>query len=155
MMLAQADAFDDLSAGEAVMALLLALFVFLPLCLAIGAVILRIAARWVAQLDIPFGSAMLTVFLTYLANLPLSFLIGFIVGTAMAGADEKVVELAANLVALPLGVLLQGLIIGHRHKIGFGKGVLVVLGMIAIAIALAILFGLVVFVIALAVGFLA
>lgn len=150
-MLAQANELEGLTSTGAILGILLALLVILPLGLLIGAIIHRAAAAWVTKIHVPMGSAMLTVFLCHVANLAVGFAIGGVVGVLLAEMDERTLNLVIKLAALPFGLLAQGAIVGARLKVGLGWGTLVVLAQLAIVLAIALCVG--AFVIGLIVAF--
>ena len=111
----------------------------------IGAVILRAAAKWVQKLDVGFGNAYVTVLLSVIANLVLGAIIGFSVGAATQSMDAVN---AVSLLMMPVGFLIQSGIISSRLQIRFGRGCLVSLAMIGVAIGIFVVVGIVVFIIA-------
>ena len=111
----------------------------------IGAVILRAAAKWVQKLEVGFGNAYVTVLLSAIANLVLGAIVGFGVGAATQSMDAVN---AVSLLMMPVGFLIQSGIISSRLQIPFGRGCLVSLAMIGVAIGIFLVVGIVVFIIA-------
>jgi hypothetical protein len=99
----------------------------------IGAVLLRAAAKWVARLDVPFGKAYWTVYIAYICNFALAHLLGSAVAydTNSIGAVNVL-----QVIVLPVGFLIQSGIISSRLELSFGKGCLISITMIGIALAI-------------------
>lgn len=99
----------------------------------IAAVLLRAAAHWVAQMDVPMGKA----FGIGVVNMVLGYIVSL--GAKMLGvaAGNPVV----SLVSLPLGFLLQAVIITVALPVNFGKGLLITLVMMLLVLAIALVLG--------------
>lgn len=111
----------------------------------IGAVILRAAAKWVQKLDVNFGNAYVTVLLSSIASMVLVAIVGVCVRAATGSMDSVN---AVSLLMTPIGFLIQAGIISSRLRIPLGRGVLVSLAMIGVAIGIAMIVGVLVFIIA-------
>jgi hypothetical protein len=91
----------------------------------IGTVFLRAAAQWVASLDVPFGKAFATVFISSLIGIVVGFLLQLIV-----------VEMpAVQFLSFPIGLLVQAGVLCLLLSITFGKALLISLVMWALNIA--------------------
>ena len=128
---------------EIIGALFVALIAALILSL-IGAIILRAAAKWVIKEDITFGNAYATVFIAYVVNTIIGFVLGF--GAVVATHSKEAVD-AMSLLMLPVGFLIQSGIIASRLKTPFGKACLISLAMIAVAIGIMMAVGVIIFII--------
>jgi hypothetical protein len=116
----------------------------------IGAIILRAAVKWVKKLDIPFGSAYVTMLIAGFINYFLGFVVGAVVGMAAHGNESALIVMQLGL--LPLGFLIQAAIISARHAMSFGSAVLVELAMMLITLIIGVIIGVFVLVIFLAFG---
>lgn len=91
----------------------------------IGAVFLRAAAQWVVSLDVPFGEAYVTVFISWLIGMGVGFLLQLIV----------VAIPAVQFLSFPIGLLVQAGVICWRLSVTFGKALLICLVMMVLSIA--------------------
>ena len=115
----------------------------------IGAIVLRAASKWVAKMDVPFGRAYWTVFNCTIVNFTLGFVLGLVVGYT-TGSTEAVNVL--SIIMFPIGFFIQSGIISSRLKLSFGKACLVSLTMIGIVLGIALVVGLIIFLIMQATG---
>ncbi len=99
----------------------------------IGAIFLRAAAKWVAKLEVPFGAAYCTVFLSTLANGILGFVLGIAVGTA---TQSKEAVNVLQVFMVPVGFVITAAIISRRIKVTFGRACLINLVMLALGIVI-------------------
>lgn len=99
----------------------------------IGAVFLRAAAKWVESLDVPFGEAYATVFISWLIGMGVGFLLQLIV-VAMP---------AVQFLSFPIGLLVQAGVFSWRLSVTFGKALLISLVMVALSI---VVFGIAAFI---------
>lgn len=103
------------------MGILIVLIIIAIICL-IGAVFLRIAAKLVDSLDVPFGEAYATVFIAALACWAVGMILGF-----MTRAMPTM-----RFLSLPINLLVQAGIFAWRLSITFGKALLISLVMIVL-----------------------
>ena len=103
------------------MGFLIVLIIIAIVCL-IGAVFLRIAAKIVDNLDVPFGEAYATVFIAALA----CWAIGMIFGFIARGAP------AIRFLSFPINLLVQAGVFGWRLELSFGKALLISLVMLVL-----------------------
>jgi hypothetical protein len=123
---------------EGTLILLGGYFVILPIALLAVAVLLRAGSKWVAGLDVPFGSAYVTALLCGLANLGVIKLLEHMVGLALsAPSDSELTRTVANAVSIPVGLLVQAGIISARQRVRFGRAILISLVMLLIAAVIA------------------
>ncbi len=113
------------------MGILIVLIIVAIVCL-IGAVFLRIAAKLVDSLDVPFGEAYATVFI--------AALVGWVVGM-MLGYIFRAMP-AVRFLSIPINLLVQAGVFAWRLSITFGKALLISLVMIILWIAVWIIAGL-------------
>jgi hypothetical protein len=113
------------------MGILILLIIVAIVCL-IGAVFLRIAAKLVDSLDVPFGEAYATVFI--------AALVGWVVGM-MLGYVFRAMP-AMRFLSIPINLLVQAGVFAWRLSITFGKALLISLVMIILWIAVWIIAGL-------------
>jgi hypothetical protein len=109
----------------------------------IGAIVLMAATKWVVKCRVPFGEAYWTVFICSIVNFMLAFVLGFVVGST--GSTEAVRVL--QILLLPVGFLIQSGIISWRLDLPFGKACLVSITMIGIVLGIALVVGVVFFLI--------
>ena len=109
----------------------------------IGAVTLRAAAKWVQKLEVGFGNAYVTALLSALANLGLGCVIGLAVGVAAHPAVTESTVTVIAFSAFPVGFLIQSGIVSSRLQIPFGRGCLVSLAMIGVAIGISLVAGII------------
>jgi len=102
----------------------------------ISAVILRAAAKWVEDLEIPYGEAYVTMLLSGVVNLIMGALVGFAVGFGTGSINAVQ---AAALLLVPVGFLIQSGFISSRHEVSFGSGFLISLLMIGIGLAIGLI----------------
>ncbi len=113
------------------MGILILLIIVAIVCL-IGAVFLRIAAKLVDSLDVPFGEAYVTVFIAALVCWAVGMILGF-----MARAMP-----AVRFLSLPINLLVQAGVFAWRLSITFGKALLISLVMIVLWIVVWFIAGL-------------
>ncbi len=113
------------------MGILIVLIIIAIVCL-IGAVFLRIAAKLVDSLDVPFGEAYATVFIAALA----CWAVGMILGFMARGMP------AVRFLSLPIDLLVQAGVFAWRLSITFGKALLISLVMIVLWIVVWFIAGL-------------
>ena len=113
------------------MGILIVLIIIAIVCL-IGAVFLRIAAKLVDSLDVPFGEAYATVFIAALVGWAVGMILGF-----MARAMP-----AVQFLSLPINLLVQAGVFAWRLSITFGKALLISLVMIVLWIVVWFIAGL-------------
>jgi hypothetical protein len=130
-----------LAIGLAVILLVLTLVLF------IGAVILRVAANWAVNQEIPLGSAMVTTLLNGVANFLMGIPVAVLLGASNAGKEG---ELAARILMMPLSFIVLAALISGRHNMSFGKGawvaffmylISILIGIAVAVIVIAVLFG--------------
>ncbi len=114
----------------------------------IGAIVLRAASQWVAKLDVPFGKAYWTVFICSIVNFILGYVLGFVVGST----DSTEAVAVLQIILLPVGFFIQSGIISSLLEISFGKACLVSITMIGIFLGIALVVGLIIFLIMQATG---
>lgn len=86
----------------------------------LSAIVLRAAAKWAENRELPFGAAYGTMFQAYLVALAMSLPTGFILG---ASGTSEVVILATQVPLSLVGFLVQSAMISSRHDLPFIKGV--------------------------------
>jgi hypothetical protein len=100
----------------------------------IGAIFLRAAAKWVAKIEVPFGTAYVTVFLSTLVScIPLGFVLGIAVVTA---TQSKEAVNVLQVFMVPVGFVITAAIISRRIKVTFGRACLINLVMLALGIVI-------------------
>ena len=88
--------------------------------IAIGAVILRAAVKWVVKIDLPFGPACGITVVNLVANWIVGFAIGLgfgaVVGVRATGRGPDPSQIFASLVSLPIQFMVSSLIYGAMIK---------------------------------------
>ena len=102
----------------------------------IGALILRLATRWVALVEVPYFRAYFTLVIAAVISVAIELPLGFV--SALLGADELVAGIL-GLALVPVHYLVQTLVIRWRLELTFSESLLVGLVMIGITIVLALL----------------
>ncbi|QDT14021.1 hypothetical protein [Alienimonas californiensis] len=121
--------------------------------LLIQAVFLRLAASLVLKEEIPFGDALLTLFLSYVIAGAITFVIGLPVGFVAGLLDlPEGLGLAINLLGLPLTIGIQAAVIARRHDLSFGQALLIYLAMMVMGFLIGLVIALVVIGLLLAFG---
>jgi len=113
------------------MGILIVLIIVAIVCL-IGAVFLRIAAKLVDSLDVPFGEAYATVFIAALVSWVVGMMLGYIFRAMPAG----------RILSIPINLLVQAGVFAWRLSITFGKALLISLVMIVLWIVVWFIAGL-------------
>ncbi len=103
------------------MGILIFLIILAIVCL-IGAVFLRIGAKLVDSLDVPFGEAYATVFI--------AVLVGWAVGMILRFMVRAMPEV--RLLSHPINLLVQAGVFAWRLSITYGKALLISLVMIVL-----------------------
>ncbi|MEC9374198.1 MAG: hypothetical protein VYC34_10160 [Planctomycetota bacterium] len=123
----------------------------------LAAIFLRIAARWMLKLDIPYGSAYVTMFLAYIAATVAGLIVAVPAGLLLGAANPDLFESSAGdalllLLILPVGFLAQSAVIGRRLELPFGRACLLTLltGVVAFLV-LAVIYAVVIAVVFIAV----
>lgn len=96
-----------------------AVVILLPLSVAIGAVILRAAVKWLLKFDLAFGYACLVVILNSIAGGIAGFIIRAGIGLAfglIGGVNPRVMQAVSSIINLPVGFLISSLIHGLLIK---------------------------------------
>ncbi len=102
----------------------------------IGAVFLRIGAKLVDSLDVPFGEACATVFIAALASRAVGMILGMILGFMTLGMPAR------RFLSIPIILLVQANVVAWRLSITFGKALLISLVMIVPWIVVTVIAGL-------------
>lgn len=102
----------------------------------IGALILRLAAKWVALVEVPYFRAYFTLVIAAVISVAIELPVGYV--AALLGADELVVGIL-GLALVPVHYLVQTLVIRWRLELTFSESLLVGLVMIGITIVLALI----------------
>ena len=102
----------------------------------IGALILRLAAKWVARVEVPYFRAYFTLVIAAVISVAIELSVGY--GAVLLGADELAVGIL-GLVLVPVQDLMQALVIRWRLELTFSESLLVCLAMIGITIVLALI----------------
>jgi hypothetical protein len=105
------------------MGILIFLIILAIVCL-IGAVFLRIAAKIVDDLDVPFGEAYATVFIAVLVGWAVGMIFGFMV--------RAIPEL--RFLSFPISLLVQAGVFAWRLSLTFGRALLISLVMLVLQI---------------------
>ena len=110
------------------------------LCLFVGAAVLRLACKicGVPQPSIlkALGVVIVVGLATFIISLPIGLVVGF-AGAAM-GISVTALKIVANLIALPIVALVSAGLYMPLLKTSFGKGLLVWLAQLGIALAIGI-----------------
>ncbi len=114
----------------------------------IGAIFLRMATQWVCKIDLPYGTAVLYVIIVSVVNQAISIGLGIAVAPLMAqgGDPNPGVLVAIGLGSIVISTLVAAALYGTLIKthdgtpIGFVKGLLVVLVLLAIVIVVILIF---------------
>ena len=138
-------------AAGAVVGLLLGLACGVLIATLIGAIILRAAVSAFNKLSQPenqvpepdFGKAMLMAFVAAIVNGVVGFGIGIVFGTALAAANAPPmqVQLIVQAISLPISLLVLAGTITLLLPTSFGRALLISLLYLAIGIAVAIVIG--------------
>ena len=104
----------------------------------IGALILRLAARWVALVEVPYFRAYFTVIIAAIIGVGIELPAQYV--ALSLGADEFALGML-ELALVPIHFLLQALVIRWRLELTFSESLLVCLVMIGITIGLALVIG--------------
>jgi hypothetical protein len=141
--------------GAAIAGFIVGLIIGGTLGALIGALILRAAIGLYNKMagpassvtDPPFGKALVIVIVTMLANLMSSFMLGLAIGFAgaAAGIDPNRLGVIAQLASIPVGLLVMALMIHVMLPTTFVRGLLVALCYALIVIVLAIVIGMIIF----------
>lgn len=126
--------------------------VIVLICLAIGcligAVFLRKAAKWVKSLDVPFGEAYATVFISWLIGMGVGFLLGLLAQTlGLLKTDDMpylLVQLNVIVLVSVICWLVQAGAICWRFSVTFGKALLI--SLVPVILSAAISIGIVAFI---------
>lgn len=102
----------------------------------LGAIVLRLALKWVEKLDYAYGNAYVTVLISSLIQATLGVVVGVVVAIMTRGSRHAVD--GASFCMLPVGLLIHSGVISVRVPLSFGRACLVVLATIGIALALII-----------------
>ncbi len=102
----------------------------------IGALILRLAARWVALVEVPYFRAYFTLVIAAVISVAIELPVGYV--AVLLGADELVAGIL-GLALVPVHYLVQTLVIRWRLELTFSESLLVGLVMIGITIVLALI----------------
>ncbi len=102
----------------------------------IGALILRLAAKWVALVEVPYFRAYFTLVIAAVISVAIELPVGYV--AALLGADELVAGIL-GLALVPVHYLVQTLVIRWRLELTFSESLLVGLVMIGITIVLALI----------------
>jgi hypothetical protein len=144
--------------GEAAAAFLCVVVIGIPIILAIYAFILRLACQIVSAPVPDFGKAMLVVFVNFILGVVVQFGLGFVVGAGLAvnnpgpeAANQA--QLMVGLISIPLGAVISaGVFSGMLEEVSFGKGLLIWLLQILIAIGIGLAIAAALFVVLLLIG---
>jgi len=136
--------------GAAIIGVLIVLAVILAVATLVGAIILRAAVSLyntmagganstAAVPEPPMGKAMGITFVTTLVNGVAGFIVGLVIGGAAAatGARGSGVEVTAQLVSLPISVLVMAGMLAAMLPTTFGRAILVTLCHFLISIVIA------------------
>ncbi len=104
----------------------------------IGALILRLAAKWVALVEVPYFRAYFTLVIAAVISVAIELPVGYV--AVLLGADELVIGIL-GLALVPVHYLVQALVIRWRLELTFSESLLVCLVMIGITIVLALIIG--------------
>ncbi len=102
----------------------------------IGALILRLAAKWVTLVEVPYFRAYFTLVIAAVISVAIELPVGYV--AASLRADELVIGIL-GLALVPLHYLVQTLVIRWRLELTFSESLLVGLVMIGITIVLALI----------------
>lgn len=146
--------------------LLLAIIIFLLfffLGMAINTVILRLAVSWVCKFKLPFWSGVKTVLISLVVVFICSLLFGLGQGltallttgaTPTDQADSAGQLLLSLLISFFVTSALYGVLIRHPEEgqVGFVRGMMIYLAQFLIILALGLVLGIIIFILALAIG---
>lgn len=111
------------------------------------AVLLRLAARWVEDIRMGFGSALVTVIAAWILSVPINFMLGA-AAPLFADLDS---DLPLNWIVVAISLtstlLITVAVVSHRLAVPFSRGLLITLTMIGVYIGASAVIG-VVFVVA-------
>ena len=113
------------------MGILIVLIIIAIVCL-IGAVFLRIAAKIVDSLDVPFGEAYATVFIAALVCWAVGMILGF-----MTRAMPTM-----RFLSFPINLFVQAGVFAWRLSLTFGKALLISLMMLVLSFVVWLIAGL-------------
>ncbi|MCY3021969.1 MAG: hypothetical protein NTW87_23405 [Planctomycetota bacterium] len=122
-------------AGAALGLILAVIAVGVLVGLFIGAVILRLACGLVAAPQPTFGRAMVIVFMSWLANVAVSFVVALLAGVSMAAGGAP----GTKGVSVVLGALVSAAVYSSMIPTTFGKGLLIWLAQLVIAFVIAVI----------------
>lgn len=108
----------------------------------VGAIILRMAAKWVADLEVTYLKAFVTLVISQFLSIIVGVVLGIMIG--LSGADEEMAN-TLLLALYPIGFLVQTGVIAWRFQVTLGKALLMNFVLLAAAIALGVLAGILVF----------
>lgn len=153
---------DGAQVGGAIAGMLCAGVAIFVVCLLIGAVILRAACALYNKMAGPdkrvpepgFGKAMGIMVVALIVNVVAGGVLGLLLagGGAAAGADQRSMQVLVNLISLPLGFLTMTGMSTVMLPTSFGRALFVTLIQYAIMFAIAIIVGVVIFGVVLALG---
>lgn len=101
----------------------------------LGAVLLKIAVRWVEGTPVAYGEAyVITVFSSIVSRV-----VGVVVASIVAGAmQSREAKGVAGLVMLPVGIAIMSTIVSSRLELPFIRGVYISLATAGVGILIAI-----------------
>ena len=102
----------------------------------VGAIVLRVAAKWVEGLAVPFWQAYVTVFLAGIGVVVIDVVLAVVVGVV---AGPVLGPALLVILLLPAGFLIQSWTINLRLGIRFGRAALVTLVMLGIQVILVLI----------------
>lgn len=135
--------------------LMAAVFILVAVAIvgAIGAIVLRLATKIVTKQEVGFGRAFATVLLAGALNSVVGFAVGLMVAAAAGPeVDAESAGAVAQLIMLPVGILLQAAVIAKMLRESYGVSLLIALMNLVIWIAIGVVVGLLVFAVVAATG---
>lgn len=107
-------------------------------CSILGGMVLKIAAGWVILVDVHYLKAVSTVFIAFAINFALAIPLDML-GVRLAQTHEYFHWL--GLLTIPIGGVIQSIVIYLRFDTSYGYSVLITLAMVLIGFILAVLIG--------------
>jgi hypothetical protein len=123
------------------MALFAGLIIYLivgSIIMAMVAVLLKFAAKWVEELSISFANSFITTFLAWIVGIVLGL---FVQMVTSAGPQSTEAANVASLLMLPTGFVIHSAFVSNRFQIPFGRACLVMLAVIGMVFTILLAVG--------------
>ena len=120
--------------------LILLLIIGLIIC-PISAIIFKIAVRWIKDIDVPFGLAYWTMYISAVIILLLNYNLELFLGDFIR--SSVITALIFGISGIPAHFLVQSWIINLRHSFSFSQSSLITLTMYAINLGIIVVIGLI------------